>query len=85
MISEPAELTQLIQLDVSTSQAAAITQIVPSQEATRTPTPTQTVTPTPTVTPTELPPQPTGPGFGGWLISLLSILVVGGGCFLEWE
>ena len=81
VISEPAERSQLLQLDVSTSQAAAITQIVPSQEATQTLTPTQTITPTPTVTPTELPPQPTGPGFGGWLISLLSILVVSGVAF----
>jgi beta-N-acetylhexosaminidase len=81
VISEPAERSQLLQLDVSTSQAAAITQIVPSQEATQTPTPTQTVTPTPTVTPTELPSQPTGPGFGGWFVSLVAILAMGGLAF----
>jgi len=68
--SEPAVKSQLLQLDVSSGQAAAITQIVPSLEATITPTPTLTPTPTPTPTPEAEPDSPAGPGMGGWLVSL---------------
>ena len=78
VVSKAAEQSQLLQLDVSTSQAAAITQIVPSQAATLTPTPTMTVTPTPTIIPVETPVPPTGPGVSGWLFSLLFILSVAG-------
>lgn len=71
--SGEADRSQLLQLDVSTSQAAAITQIVPSQEATSTPTLTPTWTPTPTTQPTEIPEKKPDVGIGGWLISIFLI------------
>lgn len=78
VLSEPAERSEVLQLDVSAGQAAAITQIVPTEAATETPTPTLTVSPTPTETPTMESESAGNAGFGGWLLSILAILVVSG-------
>lgn len=78
VFSEPAERSEVLQLDVSAGQAAAITQIVPTEVATETPTPTLTISPTPTATPTVEPVSAGNGRLGGWLLSILAILVVAG-------
>jgi beta-N-acetylhexosaminidase len=68
--SDPAYLSDRLRLDITGSESAAITAIVPTQVPTETPTPSPTATlaATPTVTPTPTP-QPR-PRMGDWALSL---------------
>jgi len=77
-VSEPAILSEVIQMDVSSGQASAITVIAPTQQ--ETPLPTQT----PEVVPEEDPfISPDGyPRFSGWMIAML--LLVGSIGLLYW-
>lgn len=76
--SEPAMISELIQMDVSSGQASAVTVIAPVQSE----------TPAPTTTPEILPEEnrfisPDGhPRFNGWVISML--LLVGSIGLLYW-
>ncbi len=77
-VSEPAILSEVIQMDVSSGEASAITVIAPSQQE----------TPLPTQTPEEIPVEdpfisPDGfPRFSGWMIAML--LLVGSIGLLYW-
>ena len=71
--SDPAFVSGLLRLDISTTQAAAITVIAPTPVQTDTPQPTETVTPTQEPTATPVPEPPVERGFGYWLLSVLLI------------
>ncbi len=75
--SDPAQISELLRLDVSESVGAVMTRIAPP-----TSTPTPTVTPSPTVTSspvpptptvTIIPPQPPSAGPGEWFLSMFLI------------
>jgi len=77
-VSEPALLSEVIQMDVSSGQASAVTVIAPSQQ--ETPLPTQTPEPIPDEDPFI---SPDGyPRFNGWMIAML--LLVGSIGLLYW-
>jgi beta-N-acetylhexosaminidase len=72
VVSDPAETSALIRLDVSAGEAAAITAIAPptlSPTVTQTPSATVTATLTPTLVPP--PPTPPVPGMEDWLLAVL--------------
>ncbi len=78
--SDPATLSSLLQLDVSNTEAAAVTAIAPTSVYTQTPAPLMTMTP---LSETE---QMEGkikgkPGASDWFLALFVILVSVGGIF----
>ncbi|MDR3574066.1 MAG: glycoside hydrolase family 3 N-terminal domain-containing protein [Anaerolineaceae bacterium] len=71
--SDPAEASEILSLNISPGQSAAITAIAPTVAATATLQPTMTLTPTGTPSPTPTPEAPAGITFGRWLIFVLLI------------
>jgi beta-N-acetylhexosaminidase len=83
--SEPATVSEMLRMDVSTAEGAAIERITPTLQPTATlePTVTSTATsPPPTATPTEVPPPPPSAGSGEWMMSMVLILGVAAGIFV---
>ncbi len=71
VVSEPAETSKLLRVNISSSGAVAITPVMPTQPpptATLTPTPSSTPTPTPTATPTPTPLPPVKAGTSDWVL-----------------
>lgn len=73
VISDPAMLSEILRLDVSTTAGAMITAIAPTLASTSTPEPTETPTPTSTAVVTAEPPKPKAPGTGSWLFTILLV------------
>lgn len=85
VVSEPAETSKLLRVNISPSGAVAITAVVPTSPpptATLTPTPSSTPTYTPTATPTPTPNPPVKAGTSDWLVSL--IVAWGAGAAFFW-
>ena len=85
VVSERAETSKLLRVNISTSGAVAITAVMPTllpPIATLTPTPTSTPTLTPTATPTPTPPPPVKAGTSDWVLSLL--IAWGAGAVFFW-
>jgi hypothetical protein len=83
--SEPATVSEMLRMDVSMAEGAAIERITPTLQPTATlePTVTNTATsPPPTPTPTEVPPPPPSAGSGEWMMSMVLILGVATGIFV---
>ena len=77
VMSDQAVISEILRLDISGSQAVAVTAIAPTVLPTETPSPTFTPSPTVIVTPTPEPkPKPTTPGFRDWFISVGLVLLV---------
>ncbi|NMB89163.1 MAG: hypothetical protein GYA17_12460 [Chloroflexi bacterium] len=79
VVSDPASVSALLRLDVSTGGAAVVTSIAPTSMPTETEQPTITPQPSPTATPTTAPVSPVSPGAGEWLLSMLIIWGGAGG------
>jgi beta-N-acetylhexosaminidase len=79
--SDPALVSEILSLNISPGQSAAITAIAPTAAATATQQPTMTLTPTSTPTPTPTPEAPAGITFGRWLIFILLIWGSAGGIY----
>lgn len=75
--SDPAINSELLRLDISSGESAAITAIVPTPGPTSTPDPTSTPTLTPQPTPSPTPEPPAAPHVGDWLMGTLLALGVG--------
>ena len=71
--SDPAMVSDILSLNISPGQSAAITAIAPTTVPTATQQPTMTLTPTNTPTPTPIPETPAGISFGRWFLSILLI------------
>jgi beta-N-acetylhexosaminidase len=71
--SDPAVISEILSLNISPGESAAITAIAPTAQPTETQQPTVTVTPTGTPTPTPIPEVPAGITFGRWLLFVLLI------------
>jgi len=81
--SEPAMNSNILRLDVSNTEGAVVTAILPTPVPTETPTPTLTLTPEITPTSTPEPPKSQGtPTIGLWLLSTL--LTIGGALTGGW-
>lgn len=72
--SGPAVNSDLLQLDITGSQSAVITVIVPTQQPTLTPTVTLTPAPTLSPVPEKSEPQPDPPSFMDWLLAIWGVL-----------
>jgi beta-N-acetylhexosaminidase len=72
-ISDPAETSVLLHINVSETEKAPVIYITPTFEPTNTPTNTPTPTITPTTQPTPPPAAPPRPEFGDWLLAMLTI------------
>ena len=87
VVSDPAETSRLLRLNISPSGVVVITAVIPTlptPSPTSTPTPTPSVTPsvTPTVTPTPTPIPPPEPGTSDWVLALL--IAWGAGAAFFW-
>ena len=71
--SDPATVSEILSLNISPGESAAITAIAPTALPTETQRPTMTLTPTGTPTPTPTPEAPAGITFGRWLLFILLI------------
>jgi beta-N-acetylhexosaminidase len=73
VVSDPANASKLLVLDITATGGVSITQISPTPLPSATPTATQTITPSPTatVTPTLPPPPPPKTGAGDWALANL--------------
>ena len=82
VMSDQATVSEILRLDISGTQAAAITAIAPTTLPTPTPMPTFTPSPTVTSTPTPAPVnKPRTPGFTDWFVSIGLIAVVSVGLY----
>ncbi|HEY3345523.1 MAG TPA: hypothetical protein VGJ97_11385, partial [Anaerolineaceae bacterium] len=72
-ISDPAQTSLLLHINVSKTEVAGITVIAPTAMPTNTAPPTLTPTITPTALATALPAEPPRPAFGDWLLAMLTI------------
>jgi beta-N-acetylhexosaminidase len=82
VMSEQATVSEILRLDISGTQAAAITAIAPTIFPTNTPAPTNTPLPTATITPITQPKDKQGvPGFADWIVSVGLILAVSLGMY----
>lgn len=83
VVSDPAEVSQIVRLEIEGDKLGEITVIVPTTQPTPTLEPTVTLTVAPTVMPTpiEVPPMPRT-RFGDWLLS--AGFVWGGGLGIYW-
>ena len=81
VVSEPAMVSQIININVSNG-SAAISTSVPTQEPTQTQTPTATATVTPTMTPTPEPEAAYEPGLSEWFFAIL--LIWGSSALIAW-
>jgi len=82
VMSEQATVSEILRLDISGTQSAAVTAIAPTIFPTITPVPTNTPSPTATNTPQPQPKvKPTAPGFSDWVVSIGLILVISVGMY----
>ena len=73
VVSDPASISELLQLEVSATEAAAITSVAPTMQVTATPEPTITSTPeTPLADATD-DLKRTVPNVGNWLFSIILV------------
>ncbi len=82
VISDPAFISQTLQLEITEGSPAFITAIAPTPAPTETPTPTLSPTPTPTLTPTAPPLPPGMPGALDWLV--VTLLVWSSAALIFW-
>ena len=71
--SDPAVASEILTLNISPGESAAITAIAPTSAPTETQLPTVTITPTGTPSPTPTPEAPAGITFGRWLLFIVLI------------
>jgi beta-N-acetylhexosaminidase len=74
--SDPAMQSSSLRLDITGTESAAVTAIVPTTLPSETPTVTPTLTQTPTVTPVIIPPLPPQPSLSDWVL----VLAISLGC-----
>lgn len=83
VVAEPAQTSDILQLDVQPDAAAIVIAVTPTPEVSVTPnvTPTQDLTPTPTLTPA---PDPSAglPVFADWIMAMVVIIL---GCGLAYN
>ena len=85
VVSDPAETSKLLRVNISPSGAVAITAVIPTllpPTATQTPAPSVTPTLTPTMTSTPIPLPPLKAGTSDWFLSLL--IAWGAGAAFFW-
>lgn len=82
VVSDPASISSILQLNVVEGQPAALTTLLPSPMPTETLEPTPTLTPTLAPLPTELPPPPPpAPGVVDWFLVMLVVWAATAGVY----